>query len=53
MILDGLECEIDGRMAKVTVTLRPSKASTLVFKQVRLFFLVFSVANYGNRIHQL
>eukprot|EP00903_Cladosiphon_okamuranus_P012928 g12071.t1 len=34
IILDGLECVVDGRMAKVTVTLRPSKASMLAFKQV-------------------
>lgn len=35
MILDGLDCVIDGKRAKVTVTVRPSKASLLAFKQVR------------------
>eukprot|EP00752_Nemacystus_decipiens_P009669 g8638.t1 len=33
MILDGIDCVVDGRRARVTVTLRPSKASVLVFEQ--------------------
>lgn len=39
ILLDGLDCVIDGRTAKVTVTVRPSKASVLVFKQVRVLVI--------------
>lgn len=35
-ILDDLDFVISGRAVKVTVTLRPSKASLLMFKQVRV-----------------
>lgn len=39
MLLDGFDCVIDGKRARVTVTLRPSKASMLVFEQVCVLFL--------------
>ena len=35
-ILDGLDCFIDGISARVTVTIRPSDSSMLIFHQVRV-----------------